>query len=515
MSSMSAEGRYEALTYERSPYLKRAREAARLTIPGLMPPEGDRTSGDLHMPFQSVGARGVNNLGNKLIVALFPPGTSFFRLGLDDYVIRELSEQLQGEGVEDAIAEFEAALSRVEKAVVNRLEQRGARTTLLEVIRHLIVCGNALLQVQPDGSLRMHPLSHYTCKRDKSGNVIEIVVKESVSLMTLPDAARQIVEDSSDAMPEDKDGSNSLDIFTRISRREKHWAIHQEIKGEVIPDTEGTYPLEKSPWVALRWTKIDGEDYGRGFIEEFFGDLRSLESLSQSIVEISAAAAKILLFVDESGLTSRDEVADADSGDVLDGNAKDISVFQLDKLSDFRVTKDTLDTIEKRLEQAFMLLSGMQRNAERVTAEEIRTIANELEQGLGGVYSILSQELQAPLVRRVMLQMEKEGSIPALPEKAVNPKIITGMEALGRNTDLMKLDMFIGGAVSILGDAIHQYINAGSYLKRRAAALSLDVEGLVRSEEEVQAQRQAGMEQQMIEKLGPSGIKAMSDQSKE
>ncbi|WP_416142518.1 portal protein [Escherichia coli] len=43
--------------------------------------------------------------------------------------------------------------------------------------------------------------------------------------------------------------------------------------------------------------------------------------------------------------------------------------------------------------------SAVQRTGERVTAEEIRYVASELEDTLGGVYSILSQELQLPLVR--------------------------------------------------------------------------------------------------------------------
>lgn len=48
-----------------------------------------------------------------------------------------------------------------------------------------------------------------------------------------------------------------------------------------------------------------------------------------------------------------------------------------------------------------LLNSAVQRNGERVTAEEIRYVAGELEDTLGGVYSLLSQELQLSLIRRV------------------------------------------------------------------------------------------------------------------
>ena len=47
---------------------------------------------------------------------------------------------------------------------------------------------------------------------------------------------------------------------------------------------------------------VDGECYGRGRVEEFIGDLKSLEALSQALVEGSAAAAKVVFTVSPSTL---------------------------------------------------------------------------------------------------------------------------------------------------------------------------------------------------------------------
>ena len=38
----------------------------------------------LHTPWQSVGAKGVNVLASKLMLALFPINTSFFKLQVND-----------------------------------------------------------------------------------------------------------------------------------------------------------------------------------------------------------------------------------------------------------------------------------------------------------------------------------------------------------------------------------------------------------------------------------------------
>lgn len=69
--------------------------------------------------------------------------------------------------------------------------------------------------------------------------------------------------------------------------------------------------------------------------------------------------------------------------------------------------KMTADAIESRLSYAFMLNSAVQRSGERVTAEEIRYVANELEDTLGGIYSILSQELQLPLANTLLNILSK------------------------------------------------------------------------------------------------------------
>src|ERR1035437_924910 len=92
-SAMTASGRYDSLTGSRSPYIIRALSSATVTIPGLFPPIGANGGTLYETPFQSVGARGVNNLASKLLLALLPPGSSFFRLTMDDFVVQKLMQK--------------------------------------------------------------------------------------------------------------------------------------------------------------------------------------------------------------------------------------------------------------------------------------------------------------------------------------------------------------------------------------------------------------------------------------
>jgi hypothetical protein len=519
-TGMTAQGRYTSLEASRSPFLLRARTASAYTIPGLFPPEGANGGTNYETPFQSIGARGINNLGSKLLLAILPPGSSFFRLTLDDFVVAKLAKKFAADPKlgEDARATLEEALGRIERAVCNRLEQVGARTVVFEALKQLLVAGNALVQVLPTGKLMLHILSNYVVKRDMSGNVLEIVVKQTLSRMSLPPKVLAILDAEDETERNDKSGEKNVDLYTRISRRAQDngtelWETYQEACGKIVPDTQGTYPIDKTPWLPLRFTHITNEDYGRGFVEEYQGDMSSLESLTEAVVRFSVVAAKVVYLVDESGTTDKNRIAKARSGDVLDGNAKDVTAVTLEKYNDFKVTKEVADGIQHRLEQAFLLDTAVQRDAERVTAEEIRLLANSLEMGLGGFYSILGEEFQRPLVSVMMAQMERERKLPVLPKQAVNPSIVTGLEALGRNADLQRLDVLLQGLAQNFGPpVVAQYVDVGGYLKRRGTALGIDMTGLIRSDDDVQAQINQQQQQELAAKLGPHAIKAASDQ---
>ena len=68
-------GKYAKLETSRKTFLDRARQCAELTIPSLLPKDGHSSASSLPTPWQGVGARGVNNLASKLLLALLPPNT--------------------------------------------------------------------------------------------------------------------------------------------------------------------------------------------------------------------------------------------------------------------------------------------------------------------------------------------------------------------------------------------------------------------------------------------------------
>jgi hypothetical protein len=461
----------------------------------------------LPTPWQSVGARGVNNLAAKLLLTLFPPGSAFFKLSIAEAILDKLKQQAGAN--EDVVGETEEALAKAERAVLKQMESSNLRSVCFEAIKHLIVVGSGLLFVMSDAMYKFFPLSQHVVKRDLKGNPLEIVTKECLSRRTIPPAAREIVERHS-SEEQYKDTTKALDLYTWVMCDDNGaWESWQEICGERIPGSESTYPKGKAAWLPLRWSNVPGEDYGRSHVEEYLGDLLSLEALSKSLVDGAAACARIIFLVDEAGVTSKKTLDEAPNCSVRDGTAKDISVVRVDKMPDFAFAKGQADEIKQRLEQAFLLASSVTRQAERVTAEEIRLMAGELEQTLGGVYSMLAQDFQRPLAERTIAVMQKSGKLPQFPDKAISPEIVTGVEGLGRTTDFQKLQLLLTNLGQTFGpEEVAQYVNTGAWVTRAAAALALDIDGLVRSDQEVEAAKQQQQQLALAQSLGPKAIDA-------
>ena len=503
---MSLKKRYDALLPLRDPFMDRAQEASKYTLPHLMPRDGHSKSSKLPTPYQSVGARGVSNLAAKLLIALFPPGHPFFKLDVDKFTIDKISED------EQARAEFDKALSDVEQSVMSHVESSPLRTSAFETLKHLIATGNGLMYKPPGskrGDIRFYDLSKYVVKRDASGNVLEGVLKESIS----PSMVSEEVRRACDCEDMNADTKN-VDLYTGFKYEDGKCVVTQEINDKAVPDAKDEYPEDKSPWIVLRMQKVDGEDYGRGYVEEYLGDLISLEGLTKAIVKGSAAAAKVVFLVNPNGTTKATDLNKAQSGDFKTGRADDVTSLGLDKFADFRVAKDTIDMIERRVAQGFLLNSAVQRDAERVTAAEVQYMAQELDDALGGIYSILAQEFQLPLVRRYMQDLMNQKKLPELPEELVNPVIVTGMDALGRTADLAKLDTLVGDIFSLSPEIASQYIDLSNYIKRKGAYLRIDTEGLIRTQQQVDQANQKAQMQQMLQEMGPQMMQGVMEQQK-
>jgi len=504
---MLARERYNQLVTDRRQFLDKAVDCSELTLPYLI--QDDTTSRPTHetlnIPWQSVGAKCVVALAAKLMLAILPPQSSFFKLQVRD---DKLGEELPP----DIRSELDLSFSKMERMVMDYIAASNDRVTIHQALKHLIVGGNALLFMSKDG-IKNYPLNRYVVNRDGNGNVLEIVTKELINRdvlgFDLPKKEPNTVVDKSYGTHSDE-----VEVYTCVKLNNGRWEWYQEVEDMIIPGTRSTAPKNASPWLVLTFNSVDGEQYGRGRVEEFLGDLKSLEGLSQALVEGAAAASKVIFLVSPSSTTKPATIAKAGNGAIVQGRAEDVQVVQVGKTADFSTAANMSQTIERRLLEAFLVMNV--RNAERVTAEEVRLTQLELEQQLGGIFSLLTVSFLIPYLNRTLLVLQRSNEIPKLPKDIVRPTVVAGINALGRGQDREALTQFVGTIAQTLGpEALMAYINPEEAIKRLAAAQGIDVLNLVKSQQQMAEEKEEKMQmkqnQTLLEQAGQFANSKMAD----
>lgn len=510
---MKARGLYSTWSSERQQYLTRAHECAKLTIPSVMPSDQDQTKRNqdiqITQPWQSIGSSGVNTLTAKLVMTLYPSNSPFFQFTMGRKERQELLK-LEGPEADAFAAEIDAKLQAMEQDVLEDMELSTLRTTLFAAVKQLLVAGNYALFLGDD--IKGFALNKFVARRDASGNLIKLIVRELVDPKALPEG---FLENIKAVTPDRVDGTqkNDIEIYTIVERTGKNkWTSWQEVFDTEVDGTRGTYNDNNNPWLVLRMIQVEGEDYGRSYCEELYGDLQSAEHLTQSIVQGGMIASKLLWLVNPNGVTDEDDLQEAANGDFVPGRVDDVFALSTQKMADFQIAERVLTAVVGRLERAFLMTASAQRQGERVTAYEINVMTQEIEDTLGGYYSILSQELQLPIVRRWTYKLQRSGELPKLPEGSINPKIITGVDALGRGQDLNKLQGFIQDIVALAAakPGLVARINDGELVQRLANGRGISIAGLIKTDEQIAQEQQEAQQQQMMQEAVSKGAGPMA-----
>lgn len=497
MENSSAASRYARLASDRTIFLDTARECARLSLPYLLTPTGVINGQKLPTPWQSIGAKGANVMASKLMLSLFPVTATFFKLQINDGKLASdpnLDARIK--------SEIDLSLSKMERVIMQHVAESQDRVVLHQAMKHLIVTGNVLVYMGSSG-VKLYPLDRYVVVRDGDGQPTEIVTVESINRQFLPEkfqkpkrSINRVDDNTATPSIDVTVGEDEAAVYTWAKLTDGQWRWRQEVDGEIIEDSYGKAPKNTTPWLPLRFNIVDGEDYGRGRIEEYLGDLKSLEGLMQAMVEGSAASAKVVFLVSPSATVKPATLAKAGNGAIIQGRQEDVSVVQVAKQADFSTAYQMITQLTQRLSEAFLILTV--RQSERTTAEEIRATQQELNEQLGGIYGNLTTELLRPYLQRKMFVLQRSGVLPKLPKGVVFPTVIAGIEGIGRGQDRESLMMFLQTVSQSLGpEAMMKFINPDEAIKRLAAAQGIDPIQLIKTAEERDNEMKQAQQQQM------------------
>lgn len=420
----SGEACWNRLVALKQPLLTRCERYAALTIPKVCLPEGTRpeTMDESH-DYQSLGSEAVNNMTNKLMIAMFAPSRPFFRVAPGPNTKKSALQA----GIEEV--ELQSVLASMERQASAELDSKGQRPKLYQACRHLVVTGNVLMVLDKD-AIRIMGIRYFCVQRTFDGRVHTGIIREQMKFEELDYDIQKLWVDR--YKPDDV-----VSMYKHIRRTPQGgYVMDQWCNDTKLPDEySGRWKDEDScPYRFLTWDLADESDYGTGLVEEYVGDFESLSVLSEAIVTGAVVGTEFRWAVNPNGSTTVDDLEESQNGGVFAGSPKDIGAVVAQVAEGVKTAQAVSQEYTQRISRGFLMGAAVTRQAERVTAEEVRLQQQELQSSRGGTYSALAPQLQRP----VALWMLSSADMPI---SATDLKIVvvTGLDALSRNGDLENL----------------------------------------------------------------------------
>jgi len=498
--------RYNTGSKERSQFLRRAQHNALLTIPSLMPMDGKKDGAHLVEPYQGLGSMTNIHLSSRMAINFLPAGRPYLRLDLPPRVQMELEGEVP--------TDISVGLSKSEQMIQAEVEDKGWRKSTLMTLQQLICSGNILEFLQPNNTIKHYRLDQYVQWFDNEGRFIECVIKEEFPASEIPESMNPPSQ-----VGATMNGEEKVELYTQVKyigngkyRRIMTWSNDEPV-GQPTEWDEA-----RMPYIPLGWTWMPGENYARAKTSDHIADLRSLDALEKAQLEMAAMASRnfILIRPGATANTLRSRLTRARNGDVLVADPDSVAAKTFENFRGVQQIQQHIQVLRDSLSRAFLLTSGGQRDAERVTATEIERDIAEIESALGGVFSMLAQEMMKRRTQVLMFQMMDQQKLPKVDDNMVTPTILTGLEALSRERDVSRA-MQAAQIVQAFGPEAVDVVKLEQVIGR--AFIGLGIADSVRSEEEIQQikaeRQQAQQEQAALEKLGPEVVKQAGQQQQQ
>lgn len=470
---------------------------AHWTLPYLMADPDLNPTGrqiPVERDYQEMGALLTNNLATKLAALLFPVNVPFFEATPS----KKLIEDAKQRGIDETTLRSE--LANLTTAACKRVFHNGGYAQLVSAVRHLIVTGNVLLRRVPeDQTYIAYGLQHYAVRRDGMGRVMDTILRERADFETLPPDVQKELRRVNPGKYRRAKPDCVVELYTRIHRKygktgKAYWEVSQQADN-IDVGTPGTYPEHLCPYMVLTWNHTVGEHYGRGLVEDYAGGFAKLSDGSEAAMLYGIEILRVLHLVEPGLGADIDEMATAESGEWVQGSNGSVSAYEAGDFQKLQAIRAELQEVVQNLARAFMW-RGNTRDAERVTAYEIRQDAQEADNSLGGVYSTLAQVWQVPTAHQ-LIHEERPELLPGLLTSNVKLNVVTGVPALGRNADIQTLLSATQEAAAIV-PALAQLddrIDSHKVFDLVMSRSNLDIQSLFLDEEALAAKR-AAQEQQ-------------------
>lgn len=465
---------YSKLDAERESINTRNEQYAGWTLPSLFPSDEEDETVEVQYDYQSLGAQLVNSLANKIVKTLFHPARPFFKVDLTE---KQRQEQMSAKGGE---AQLDKELAALERKGLKTFNKTNSLTEYVKAAKLAIVTGECLIQSTDYNDKIVHSQRNYVVERDRVGGTVRCIIREKKRISSLPRRLMRIVK----AAKQESTPDTIVDLYTGIMRVGNNFVVWQEIEDIAIGGSAGKYTLETLPFKFMMWDWMKGRTYAIGLVEHLAGDFNSLSRLAAAIDDFTLISTDLKILVNPSGQTDIAGLNKASSGAAVAGKEEDISILKYEVADAANFLQWRYEKLERTLGAQFLMASATTRDAERVTATEIRRDAIELESVHGGIYSRWAIQVQKPEAQAILRGMDDKLA-------QLDVTILTGLDSLSRATELENMRAFFQDLAPLaeLPESVLVRTKVEELMAIIGAGHGVDYDKFMRNEEETKIEQ--------------------------
>jgi hypothetical protein len=363
-----------------------------------------------------------------------------------------------------------------------------------------------------DFTFRLFRVDQYVLRRKHEGDWQELIIREAINpewhpqLKNIPKKV-----DPGTSLASDGTAENWEPLFTQVVKQDDgSVVVKQEFRDTKVHEEKQAV----SAYMPQRWSAIAGEAYGSSLIEEAFGDVRAIDALAKALLDGTLLNAEYRWGVNPAGLTELQDLLDSVNGDFVAAGPNDVFPLQFQNAAQVEASLKAVMHREQQLGRRFLMNSAIQPKGERVTARQVSILAQELEGQLGGVLSASAREVQEPILRRTIFLMGKKNTVPTEVSEQIQKKggllklrMRAGLEILNREAEREKLDAAIE-RMRNLPEAAQAVFKWTEIARDWWQSLGLETEGRIKTEEELELERQRRQQEQLAQQAALQGAQA-------
>jgi hypothetical protein len=140
--------------------------------------------------------------------------------------------------------------------------------------------------------------------------------------------------------------------------------------------------------------------------------------------------------------------------------------------------------------------------------------AEQLDMSQGGIYSNLASDMQPFVIRQNLSRLRKKNQIPSFglddDVGAVQPRIVTGMEAVGRASEIQRMHVWLDVmAKAASNPAVLSVAHMRELSGASALAAGLDSAPWMKTREEIEQERIAAQQAAIEQASAPETVRQM------